>query len=35
MADETQKSQSAKSQLTTDQLAFPPYDDITFTVRYP
>jgi hypothetical protein len=25
----------AKSQLTTDRLASPPYDDITFEVRYP
>jgi hypothetical protein len=24
----------AKSQLTTDRLAFPPYDDVTFRVTY-
>ena len=24
----------SKSQLTTDELAFPPYDGITFSVRY-
>jgi len=25
----------AKAQLTTDRLAFPPYEDVTFEVRYP
>lgn len=34
MADATQVMEDAKAQLTTDRLAFPPYDDIKFSMRH-
>jgi hypothetical protein len=35
LPDGSELKSEAQSQLTNDRLAFPPYDDIAFLVRYP